>query len=123
MNEFWSGFYQFCEWLLILTGIGFFAVIFYIATTALAVKNSVMRNAKRLYLPPLNSVKSLAATGKGVAMQEKVRVLSIAGHFKGMAVMSRTPLCKSPQRRKPFIQKNSKTLLRMPKVRFGSPPR
>ncbi len=84
MYEFWVNFYLVCEWLLVIAGIAFFASIAYVAVTALNLKNSAMRNAKRLSQPPLNSGKALAATGKGIVMQEKVRVLSIAGQFKAM---------------------------------------
>ncbi len=85
MNGFWIGFYEICEWLLILAGIGLFAVIGYIVVTALSLKTVVMRDAKRLYQPPLNSVKALAAAGKGVVIQEQVRVKHIGGQFKIMA--------------------------------------
>ena len=53
--------------------------------TALHFKTAVMGNAKRLYERPVNSVKTLAATGKGIVQQEKVRVQHIAGTFKGTA--------------------------------------
>jgi hypothetical protein len=85
MNGFWLGFYQVCEWLLILFGVAFILVIAYCVTTVLNLKNSATRNAKRLYQPPLNSAKALAAAGKGVVLQEKVRVLHIIGGVKTMA--------------------------------------
>lgn len=85
MNGFWEGFYVVCEWGLILAFLGFIGAIAYLAMTVLHIKTAVMGNAKRLYEPPLNSVKSLAATGKGILQQEQVRVQHMAGTFKGTA--------------------------------------
>lgn len=78
-------FYQICEWGLIIALVAFIAVIISLAITAIGLKNSVLRNAKRLYERPLNSVKNLTATGKAIAMQEQVRVQHIAGTLKDTA--------------------------------------
>ena len=79
------GFEHFLEWLWILVGISFVGVIVYLIVTALSLKNAAMRNAKRLYEPPVNSVKSLIGTGKGIAQREQVRVQHIAANVKVMA--------------------------------------
>ncbi|MBV9850123.1 MAG: hypothetical protein JO250_10660 [Armatimonadetes bacterium] len=78
-------FYQICEWGLIVALVLFVIVIIYLVATALHFKTAVIGHAKRLYERPVNSVKSLAATGKAVAQQEKVRVQHMAGTFKGTA--------------------------------------
>jgi hypothetical protein len=85
MNGFWLGFYEVCNVLMIVAGIAFFAMIAYIVVTALSLKTTVMRDAKRLYEPPLKSAKSIVATGKGIALQEQVRIKHIGAQFKVMA--------------------------------------
>jgi hypothetical protein len=82
MNGFWLGFYEVCNVLMIVAGIAFFAMIAYIVVTALSLKTTVMRDAKRLYEPPLKSAKSIVATGKGIALQEQVRIKHIGAQFK-----------------------------------------
>ncbi len=79
-------FYHVCEWLLIIALIGFFGAIAWIVVTALKVKTAVMGDAKRLYEPPLRSGKAIAATGKGVFMQEKARVQRVGVVLKGTTV-------------------------------------
>lgn len=76
-------FYLVCQWLLIIALIGFFGAIAWIVVTALKVKTAVMGDAKRLYEPPLRSGKAIAATGKGVFMQEKARVQRVGVVLKG----------------------------------------
>lgn len=76
-------FYLVCQWLLIIALIGFFGAIAWIVVTALKVKTAVMGDAKRLYEPPLRSGKAIAVTGKGVFMQEKVRVQRVVVVLKG----------------------------------------
>lgn len=76
-------FYVVCQWLLILALIGFFGAIAWIVVTALKVKTAIMGDAKRLYEPPLRSGKAIAATGKGVFMQEKARVQRVGVVLKG----------------------------------------
>lgn len=76
-------FYLICQWLLILSLVGFFGAIAWIVLTALKVKTAVMGDAKRLYEPPLRSGKAIAATGKGVFLQEKARVQRVAVVLKG----------------------------------------
>lgn len=76
-------FYLVCQWLLIIALIGFFGAIAWIVVTALKVKTAVMGDAKRLYEPPLRSGKAIAATGKGVFMQEKARVQRVVVVLKG----------------------------------------
>lgn len=67
------------EWLLVLALIGFIGAIGLLVVSALSLKNGVMRNAKRLYEPPVRSVKTLVATAKGLAQQEGVRFKHVAG--------------------------------------------
>jgi hypothetical protein len=74
--------YVIFEWLLVIAFIGLIGTIFWIVAAALAIKTSVMRDARRLYEPPLRSGKSLLATGKGIAQQETVRARHIAGRVK-----------------------------------------
>jgi len=76
-------FYLVCQWLLIIALIGFFGAIAWIVVTALKVKTAVMGDARRLYEPPLRSGKAIAATGKGVFMQEKARVQRVGVVLKG----------------------------------------
>lgn len=78
-------FYLVCQWLLILSFVGFFAAIAWIVVTALKVKTAIMGDAKRLYEPPLRSGKAIAATGKGVFLQEKARVQRVGVVLKGTA--------------------------------------
>ncbi len=78
-------FYLVCQWLLILALIGFFATIAWIVMTVLKVKTAVMGDAKRLYEPPLRSGKAVAATGKGVFVQEKARFGRVSVVLKGTA--------------------------------------
>ena len=66
-------FYLIMQWALILEFIGFIGAAVWLVMAALKLKNGVMGDAKRLYEPPLRSVKSLAAAGKGVAVQETAR--------------------------------------------------
>lgn len=73
----------FIESLLVLALIGFIAVIIWTAMSAIKLKNSVVANAKQLYLPPVNAVKNLAATGKGLVFQEGVHVKHIGSTIKG----------------------------------------
>ncbi len=76
-------FYLVCQWLLILALLGFFGAIAWIVLVALKAKNAVMKDVKRLYEPPLRSGKAVAATGKGVFMQEKARVQRVGVVLKG----------------------------------------
>ncbi len=70
------------EWALGIVFIGFFAAIFGIAFAALNLKNSAMRDAKRIYERPARSVKNIITTGKGIVQQETVRVKHIGGSAK-----------------------------------------
>lgn len=74
--------YTIFEWLLVLAFIGLIGVLVWLVITAFGLKNSVMRDAKRIYERPVNSVKSLIATGKGIALQEGVRFKHIAADAK-----------------------------------------
>ena len=85
MNGFWDGFYTVCEVGLIVAFVAFIGVVIYLAMTALHFKTAVIGHAKRLYERPVNSVKSLTATGKAIVQQEQVRVQHMAGTFKGTA--------------------------------------
>lgn len=76
-------FYIICQWLLILAFIGFFASIAWIVITVLRVKSLLVADAKRLYEPPMRSGKSIAATAKGVFLQEKARVQRMGVVLKG----------------------------------------
>lgn len=73
------------EWLWIIVGVLFLGVIGYLGAMALSLKSAAMRNAKRLYEPPLNSVKSLIGTGKGIVQREQVRVQHILSNAKIIA--------------------------------------
>ena len=81
----WQIFEKILEWLWIFTGIGLLFFVGYLVVTILHFKTAVVGNAKRLYERPVNSVKSLAATGKAIAQQEKVRFQHMAGTVKGTA--------------------------------------
>ena len=81
----WQVFERICEWLWIACGIGFFVTVGYLVATVLHFKTAVMGNAKRLYERPVNSVKSLIATGKAIAQQEQVRFQHMAGSVKAAA--------------------------------------
>ena len=59
--------------------IGLIASVFLCVYTIFKVKSDVMRNAKRLYERPVRGAKNLAVAGRGIAMQETVRVQRIAG--------------------------------------------
>lgn len=74
--------YVIFEWLMVLALLGLFGVLAWLVMTALKIKTSVMTDAKRLYEPPIRSVKSLVATGKGIAQQEAVRVRHMGGSVK-----------------------------------------
>jgi len=76
-------FYLVCQWLLILALIGFFGTIAWIVFVTLAAKNSLMKDAKRLYEPPLRAGKAVVTTGKGVFLQEKARVQRVGVVLKG----------------------------------------
>lgn len=76
-------FYLIMQWLLIALFIGFLGAIIYLVMSLLRVKNAVMADAKRLYEPPLRSVKSLVAAGKGVAVQETTRVKRVGTMVSG----------------------------------------
>lgn len=81
MHIFWTDFYIACGWLLVFCGIAFIAVVAYLAVTALSLKNAAMRNLKKLYDPPLRSVKSLTATGKGIALREMIPIRKIGAQI------------------------------------------
>jgi hypothetical protein len=74
--------YTIFEWLLVLSFVGLVGVIIWLVISAISLKNAAMRDAKRIYERPVNSVKSLIATGKGIALQESVRVKHMAGDVK-----------------------------------------
>ena len=78
-------FYQICEVGLVSALIAFVLVIAYLAVTALSIKNTAVRCAKRLYERPLNSAKGIGTAGRAIVVQEKVRVQHIAGSVKIMA--------------------------------------
>ena len=84
-----SGLMTFGEILLILSLIGLIGVVIWLVVTVLNLKNGVTRDAKRIYERPLRSVKSLAATGKGIVMQEGVRVKHIGASGKVAAIAVR----------------------------------
>lgn len=75
-------FYHICEWLLILSLVGFIGALIWIGMTAIKIKNAVMADAKRLYGPPLTSVKAIITTGKGIAQTETIRAKRIAAIVK-----------------------------------------
>ena len=72
-------FYVIFEWLLVIALIGLIGVIVWLIATVLNLKNAAMRDAKRIYERPTNSVKTLIGTGKGIGLRESAR-------FKHMAV-------------------------------------
>ncbi len=74
--------YVIFEWLIVLALLGLIGVIGWLVMTVLEIKTRVMKDAKRLYESPTRSVKSLIATGKGIAQQESVRVRHIGGSVK-----------------------------------------
>lgn len=74
--------YVIFEWLLIIAFLGLLGALGWLAMTALKIKASVMKDAKRLYEPPVRAVKSLVATGKGIAQQESVRVRHMTSTVK-----------------------------------------
>ncbi len=76
-------FYLICQWLLILSLLGFVGTIIWIVTVVLKMKNSIMADAKRVYVGPQRSVKELIATGKGIALQETARVKRVGVVLKG----------------------------------------
>lgn len=78
------------EWLWILTGIGAIAVLVYLATVLLKLKNVAMGSYKRLSQPPITASKALLATVKGVIQQEKVRILHIVHTVKEAATHVKT---------------------------------
>ena len=78
-------FLGFCYVLLILALLGLIGSIAGMVLAALRLKPSVMTNVKRLYEPPLQSVKSLIATGKGLAQQEGVRAKHIGASAREAA--------------------------------------
>jgi hypothetical protein len=85
MNGFWLGFYEVCDVLMVIAGIAFFAVIAYILATLLSLKTVAIRDAKRLYEPPMKSVQGIITAGKGIAVQEQMRLKHIGANFKVMA--------------------------------------
>lgn len=76
-------FYLICQWLLILSLLGFVGTIIWIVMVALKIKNSLMADAKRIYVAPMRSVKEIIATGKGIALQETARVKRVGVILKG----------------------------------------
>lgn len=82
------------EWLLILALIGLIVAVVWLATAALKLKTAVVRDAKRLYEPPVRAVKSLAASGKGVALKESARAKSSIGFAKCAAAAVSETACE-----------------------------
>ena len=78
-------FYLICQWGLILAFVCLVGALVFLGMTALRFKTAVIGHAKRLYERPVNSAKSLAATGKALVQQEQVRVKHMAGTFQGTA--------------------------------------
>ena len=78
----WQIFEQICEWGWIVALVLLFVFVIYLVATLLHFKTAVVGNAKRLYERPVNSVKTLTATGKAIVQQEQVRVKHMAGAFK-----------------------------------------
>lgn len=70
------------EWLLVIAILGLIGVLVWLALAVLSVKKAAMRDVKRLYEPPLRSVKSLVGTGKGIVQQESVRARHIGDSVK-----------------------------------------
>ena len=81
----WQIFEQVLDIGWVVAGILLVCVVGYLIATVLHFKTAVIGNAKRLYERPVNSVKSLVATGKAIAQQEQVRVQHMAGTVKGTA--------------------------------------
>ena len=61
-------------WLIILAFFGFLGTIAWIVMAALKLKNQAMSSYRRLAGPPIERVKNIAATGRGIVQQETVRV-------------------------------------------------
>jgi hypothetical protein len=81
--------YTLFEWLLVIAFIGLIGVLIWLVSAALALKNGVMRDAKRIYERPLNAGKSLVGTGKGIALREGIRFRQMAGDVKVAAAAVR----------------------------------
>jgi hypothetical protein len=60
--------------LIIVAFLGLIVALGALVFAALRLKNDAMRNAKRLYVKPMQSVKNLTTAGKGIVQQEGVRV-------------------------------------------------
>jgi hypothetical protein len=71
--------------LVILAFFGVILALVALVVVALKMKRDVTRNAKRIYERPMQSAKNLATTGKGIVMQEKVRVESAVATVKATA--------------------------------------
>lgn len=73
------------DWLIILAFLGFIGALCAIAAAALQLKNQAMSSYKRLSTPPVERVKMIATTGKGIVQQESVRVRRIGKSAKRAA--------------------------------------
>ena len=67
----------FFETIIDLTFAGFVGAIILLVMSAVKLKNTSVACAKRLYLPPTNSVKNLIGTGKGIAVREAARATRV----------------------------------------------
>jgi hypothetical protein len=89
MNGFWLGFYEVCNVLMIVAGIAFFAMIAYIVVTALSLKTTVMRDAKRLYEPPLSLPRASLQRAKALRFKSKCESSILAHSSKSWQMMSK----------------------------------
>lgn len=76
--------------LIILAFLGLIAACGAVVFVALRMKRDVVRNAKRLYEPPLRSAKNIVTAGKGLVQQETVRVQHGARVVRETAAVVRT---------------------------------
>lgn len=65
---------QIVDCIIILAFLGLIIALVAIVWAMLNLKNSVVANAKRLYERPSRSFKNLAAAGRGIVIQEQVRI-------------------------------------------------
>jgi hypothetical protein len=70
------------DWLLILAFLGFIGALCAIAVTALQLKNQAVSSYKRVSTRPIERVKMIATTGKGIVQQETVRAQRIGKSAK-----------------------------------------
>jgi len=73
------------DWLIILAFLGFIGALCAIGITAVGLKNQAMSSYKRLTSRPIERVKMIAVTGKGIGQQEGVRLRRMSKSAKRAA--------------------------------------